>query len=194
MHPLFQAGEGGSTPTSALQLHFGPIAMRDAVRLNRLWHSRLPSIDLRLGSRVCYGAECEGVTYAIAIWTHPVCNQLPQDVWLELRRFAIAYDAPKNTASRMLGWMARDLARRLPRLELLISYQDRDSHKGTIYRAAGWFPVAVGGGGGWNASRTTRKAVRISSKIRWEKEVGLARHGDSANGEARPSPAGLPPV
>lgn len=173
MCPLFQAGEGGSIPTSALQLRFEEIGMREAVVLNRLWHSRLPNIDKRLGNRTCYGAHFGGVLYAVAIWTNPVCNQLPQDTWLELRRMAIAPDAPKNTASRMLGWMARDLPKRLPHLAVLVSYQDRDVHAGTIYKAAGWTGTDLptrSEHGHWARERgRPRKSRAILRKVRWEK-------------------------
>jgi hypothetical protein len=53
---------------------------------------------------------------------------------------AIAPDAPKNTASRMLGWMARNIAKRFPEVTTLVSYRDCDAHLGTIYAASGWVP------------------------------------------------------
>lgn len=73
---LFQVGDGGSLPTSALQLFVHRIDTEDALRLNAAWHSRLP-------------------------------RMLPQKEWLEMKRFAIGPDAPKNTASRMLAVMTR---------------------------------------------------------------------------------------
>src|SRR5690242_2929768 len=100
-HPLFQAGDGGSIPTSALELYFHAIEQSDAARLNRGWHSRFPELGGG-GSRVCYAAEHAGRWYAVAIWTNPTSPKLPQTRWLMLKRFAIAPDAPKNSASRML--------------------------------------------------------------------------------------------
>ena len=40
--PLFHTGNGGSIPTSTLQLRFYPCHREFAARMNKLWHSRLP--------------------------------------------------------------------------------------------------------------------------------------------------------
>lgn len=179
-YPLFQAGGGGSTPTSALQLIFRVIDIREAKPLNSLWHSRLP----RLGdpnsifkAGVCFGADFGGVWYAVAVWSRPVARLLPSDgSVLELRRLAVAPDAPRNTPTRMLGWMARWIARERPAVVRLVSYQDTEAHTGGIYRGAGWRPVVVLG------SRTTwEHRVQAATgkrrppdqsksvKVRWEK-------------------------
>ena len=136
MQSLFQGDEGGSTPTSALQLRFVEIGRQRFKRLNREWHSRLPeSPD---GHRVCYAALFDGRVWAVAMWTNPSAPALPQREWIELKRFAIAPGRPDNTASRMLGWMARDIYRRFPEVTTLVSYRDCEAHDGTIYKAAGW--------------------------------------------------------
>ncbi len=139
MRPLFQVVEGGSIPTSALDLRFDKISLKQARPLNRLWHSRFPEVGGG-GSRICYVAEFNGLAYATAIWTNPTAPALPQMEWLMLKRFAIAPDKPKNTASRMMGWMIRDILKRneFDEVETLVSYSDPDSHEGTIYRATGW--------------------------------------------------------
>jgi hypothetical protein len=176
--PLFHAGGRGPSPTSALSLFFTPVGLKAAAALNRLWHSRLPDFDRRtqtLDRCACYAAEFEGVYFAVAIWTNPVNRSLPQKACLELRRFAVAADAPKNTASRMLGWMVRDLCRRFPTVSRLVSYQDCDVHQGTIYRAAGWTPVRLPPRSEcrhWCNSRRkdgARKALAVLNKVRWEK-------------------------
>lgn len=171
--PLFQEEGSGAIPTSALDLCFGTIDTESAIRLNRLWHSRLPRFG-RAPVKVCYGAEFEGIYYAVAIWSNPVARLLPQD-WLELRRLAIAPDAPKNTASRMLGWMARDIRCRFPDTPRLVSYQDTEVHTGTIYRAAGWEATAIaeasyGDHHQWsNKSRARAKGQSDAAKQRWER-------------------------
>ena len=150
-HPLFQAGGGGSIPTSALQLRFAQSDVRTALELNALWHSVLPNLaigNVKGGGplHVCYTAEYEGGYYAAAIWSTPIAlNRMrwTGDEVLELRRMAIADNAPKNTATRMLGWMTRDIRKRFPSLVVLISYQAVDHHEGTIYKAAGWNPGPV---------------------------------------------------
>lgn len=171
--PLFQAEYGGAKPTSALQLRFSGVAESVFKVLNEGWHSRLP----RVGNshfRVCYSAECNNVIYAVAAWSNPVARLLPQREWLELRRFAIASGAPKFTASRMLGWMRRDIAERLPEVTRLISYQDLDAHKGTIYKASGWkqaenFKPRARGWTGWGTRpRKGRTNQAVAPRMRWE--------------------------
>lgn len=179
MRPLFQAEEGGSTPTSALQLFFSPTDRDTFARLNRDWHSRLPKINATVGGKVFYSAEFDGIAYAVAMWSNPVARLLPQKTWLELRRFAIADDSPPNTASRMLAWMARDIRQRFPEIVRLVSYQDTEVHDGTIYKASGWKQAegykgrrkgwAAGQGGGATRMRRTNQAPAI--RMRWEKAL-----------------------
>ena len=177
MHPLFQAGQGGSIPTSALQLTFGACSRETFKELNAEWHSRLPMIGNSHG-RVYYRAEHNGVIYAVAMWSNPVARLLPQREWIELRRLAIAPDAPKNTASRMLGWMARDIKRRFPEVIRLVSYQDCEAHTGTIYKAAGWVVPEgyISRARGWAKSKTGkgregRTDQAVAPRMRWERSV-----------------------
>lgn len=150
---LFQERGSGAIPTSALCLTLEPIDFAHAKRLNALWHSRLPRIGtgfVKNQPYPCWAAIYEGRYYAVAIWSPPVARLLLQDwSWLELRRLAVAPDAPRNTASRCLGVMTRLIRRHRPNAVRLISYQDTEVHTGCIYRAAGWSPTTVGGGS-WN--------------------------------------------
>lgn len=175
-YPLFQEEGSGSIPTSALDLRFECIALKRAIELNREWHSRLPKVVysniIRTVRHVCYSAECDGMFYAVAIWTNPVARLLPQTTWLELRRLAIADDAPKNTATRMIGWMVRDIRKRFPVIERLVSYQDTAVHNGTIYRAAGWTATMLNKDGEWNRPNRFREAAQAgSAKQRWELDL-----------------------
>lgn len=171
--PLFQAEYGGEVPTSALQLRFSAVQESVFKSLNSEWHSRLPKIG-NSHFRVCYSAECSNVIYAVAAWSNPVARLLPQLTWLELRRFAIAPDAPKFTASRMLGWMRRDIIQRFPDVERLISYQDLEVHSGTIYKASGWkhaenFKPRARGWIGWGTRpRKGRTNQNVAPRMRWE--------------------------
>lgn len=174
--PLFQTEGGGSTPTSALSLFFDTCNRETFARLNLAWHSRLPKIEASQ-FRVCYVAECDGIYYATAAWSNPVARLLPQLTWLELRRMAISDDAPRNTASRMIGWMVRDIRRRFPEVERLISYQDCDAHAGTIYKASGWTQAEnyISRSRGWAAGaggatyRKNRANQSVAPRMRWEK-------------------------
>jgi hypothetical protein len=179
-YPLFHAGGGGSTPTSALQFQIIGCPIEQAVALNRRWHSRLPILR---NYQACeaFAAEFEGLYYAVAIWSHPVARMLNGKGMWELRRMAIAPDAPKNTASRMLGVMALLIRRSKPDVQTLISYQDMEVHAGTIYKAAGWAKAVLSGGGEW--ARPSRYRPRVQSgaqKQRWEKSL-IAESGRCVN-------------
>jgi len=135
----------------------------------------LPNLDARCSGggpipAQCYVAEFDGHWYAAAIWTGPVNRELGQmgDRILELRRFAIVDVAPRNTASRMLAYMVRDLRRSWPTLERFVSYQATAHHDGTIYKAAGWQPVGYTRFARWSDTRQRGRAQTVSDKVRWE--------------------------
>lgn len=168
MHPLFHGDEGGSIPTSPLQLDVGRIEMKVAIPLNDKWHSRLPAFTSPPERCMAYGAAHGGIFYAVAIWSPPLARMLNHTGRYELRRFAIAPDAPRNTASRVLRVMALLLAKERPDVDTLISYQDTAVHSGTIYKAAGWSPVLRSTGGEWIRARGSIKAQSAAPKVRWE--------------------------
>jgi len=174
-YPLFQAGSGGAIPTSALDLRVVKVVFADALAMNRLWHSRLPRMGTGFIKRqpfLCYAAEFDGIYYAAAIWSNPVARKLPQQEWLELRRLAIAPDAPRNTASRLMSVMARLIRKERPEVTTLVSYHDTEVHTGSIYRAAGWVATVRSGGGGWSCpSRPHPKVQSDAPKQRWEKSL-----------------------
>ncbi len=142
VNPLFQPGKSISVPISALQLRVVKIGMRLACDLNRQWHSLLPRADL--GNMLCgnmsvaYGAEHDDRWYAVAIWSQPIIRANCDGKTIELRRMAICADAPKYTASRILGVMRRLIKKEMPYLTRAISYQAIEVHEGTIYKASGW--------------------------------------------------------
>jgi len=180
MHPLFQEGEGGPTPTSALQMRVEPCPLTMAMELNAKWHSVLPKThfaNLKAGFHsICYAAEFNGITYAVSIWSDPVNRSLCDGKTIELRRLAIAPDAPKNTASRMLSIMTRLLAKRFPELARAVSYQAVDVHRGTIYKAAGWTQTVFVKFTPWDRKTAGKRGRRRdpqtkSDKQRWEKEL-----------------------
>lgn len=193
MHPLFQAGQGGSIPTSALSLVISECRWEVAAGLNARWHSVLPVCDkgsMSRGMAKFYVAEHDGIAYAVAIWSSPVTQFQDDGKTIELRRLAISDDAPKNTASRMLAVMTRLLRRAFPDATRLISYQAVAVHAGTIYKAAGWFPTSLTKHSDWGTRKrrqprsarqranavdghvetpsTRRPPQVVSDKQRWE--------------------------
>ena len=167
---FFRPGEDGSPPSSPRQLSSLIIPQTIAKQLNRLWHSRLPEMGNM--PSLSFGFEYDGIYYASAMWSNPVARALPQQTWFELRRFAIAPDAPKNTASWCLGYMERYIKKHRPEMERLISYQDTEVHHGTIYKAANWEAGRVSSGDDWVRNNRHRKASQTASvKVRWEKNL-----------------------
>ena len=174
--PLFQAEYGGEVPTSALQLRIVKVSSKTAKTLNELWHSRLPKIENWRMCELCFAAECNNVFYAVALWSNPVNRNLHEQGCFELRRMAIAPDAPRFTASRMLAVMRKMIVAEKPELKRLISYQDTEVHTGTIYKAAGWINAGnnhQGGKCGWDNNVRARaehngKNPLLAPKNRWE--------------------------
>lgn len=169
-YPLFQEEYGGSIPTSALQLIFSRIGIKYALLLNEQWHSRLPLLSNWQGC-FAYGAECNNVMYGIAIWGRPVARSFNGLGYIELRRMAVSDDAPKNTASRMIGWMLREI-RKEGTYKKAISYQDTEVHSGIIYKATGW-NATRSGKDSWDRPKQGNSRRRLDRqvvglKIRWE--------------------------
>lgn len=165
--------------TSPLQFEFKRIPNKLGAQLNQEWHSVLPYIPV-FHIQIAYGAYYQERCFAVALWGRPVARTICGIGWLELRRMAICKDAPKNTASCMLAWMARELKRERPDIVKLISYQDTEIHHGTIYKASGWkgidrssSPVNWGGAAQTKTppSRIRTGKVLKAVKVRWEKDI-----------------------
>lgn len=185
VEPLLQWNHDPRTPEKASQLHVTRCPIQYARKLNERWHSRLPKTQFGPW-QFAFHAHYDHVTYAVALWHNPSARTLPGH-WLELRRMAVAPDAPHCTASRMLSQMARYFAIHHPDRERLISYQDTAVHKGTIYLAAGWEPThqstprvrnrTVGRKGTTRAYRSNQNGVAVdsTSKVRWERAITSRR-------------------
>jgi hypothetical protein len=73
----------------------------------------------------------------------------------------------------MIGIMRRIIAKEMPHITILISYQDTDVHVGTIYRASGWTAVAQNKGTSWtNDTRQRNQEQSLADKVRWEYRLG----------------------
>jgi len=144
--------------------------------LNEHFHSRLP-IFRQTMALACYAAIYANRYYAAAIWSNPSSAMINQS-WIELKRFVITDDAPKNTASKMISWMVKQIKKEYPACPRLISYQDPIVHDGTIYKASNWICTGSRKSGGFSS---TKRRFRYQDqakgdKIRWE--FRLADAGD----------------
>jgi len=145
-----------------------------ACRLNAAWHSRLPYIHwsnvVRNRRYVCYAVSYNCQDFAVGIWSAPLAaNRLTDGhLLLELRRLAVCSQAPSNTASWMIGQMIRAIRVKFPEVIKLISYQDVEVHKGTIYKASNWFIEANVTLTKWTTKSRKRNLEQTTSpKIRW---------------------------
>ena len=184
--PLFQAEYGGSKPTSALQLKVQKCGWHLFVKLTDLWHSRLPKAGAYYTNGIFFVAECNNLYYATAGWSEPIAIGLNGKHCFELRRFAIAPDAPKNTATRLLSVMIRKIKAERPDVERLVSYQDTEVHKGTIYKASGWKIARVmpDGEKSWDTHCRPSALQSTAPKTRWELAL---RESANAAGERQPA-------
>ena len=162
-------------PTSPRQFMVSEIDAMLACRLNKMWHSRLPRIHwsnvVRNKKYVCYGLFYRSICYATAIFSSPVARSFDGDTVLELRRYAIKSDAPKNTASWGLGKMIKLIRVKFPDVIKVISYQDVSVHRGTIYKASNWKAATTTKFASWGISRKRNKDQSTSDKIRWEYDL-----------------------
>ncbi len=179
LNPLWQ--ESVTPAATVRELSCDLCAPEFARSLNAAWHSRLPNTQ-RGPWQYAFAAHKSGIVYAVALWHNPSARTLPSH-WLELRRLAIADDAPHCTASWMLAKMIRWFQANHPERERAISYQDCGVHTGTIYRAAGW-TVGLVAKPRLRDRSTPRKGTRRdyrtdangkdaagSAKVRWEKAL-----------------------
>ena len=160
-------------PDSPKKMRLLEVGVEFAMRHNEMWHSRLPETyhGNLVGNKHCvfYGAEYQDHCFAVAIWTSPVARKLAeQGTFLELRRLAIAPDAPKFSATWMLGKMVKNIKFKFPEVTKLVSYQDTEVHTGTIYAAANWKKDHISKGAEWSVpSRKRPKSQSTADKVRW---------------------------
>jgi hypothetical protein len=173
-----QFAGSGALPTNPHQFTLKEIKPQVASLLNERWHSRLPKIHwsniVRNTHYVCYGFFFKGNPYGVGIWSSPVAQNRFKDgkKIIELRRLALADNCPKNTASRVISVMTKLVQRKFPEIRRLISYQDTEVHKGTIYKASGWKRAKETSFASWSTkNRKRNKDQATGKKIRWEKEV-----------------------
>ena len=164
-----------SPPLTPRQFIIKEIDVQLACKLNRMWHSRLPKIHwsniVRNKKYVCYGLFYESICWAIAIFSSPIARYMNGTTILELRRYAIKEDAPKNTASWGLGQIVKLIREKFPDITKLISYQDVSVHNGTIYRASNWRASTTTNFTSWGNSRKRNPDQAIGNKTRWEYDL-----------------------
>lgn len=140
--PLFQEEDGGSSPTSPLQLHFREIMPKTAMIAYRRWHYLG---DVEFISQVNFGAYWEQKLEGAISYGPPNATDLKgywdrhtQNNWFEIKRLALSPLCPRNSESRFIA-ITTKLLRRVADVKGIVSYaDDAQGHKGTIYKASGF--------------------------------------------------------
>lgn len=142
VHPLFQEDEGGSIPTSPLQLKIRSIG-HDAAKVAYVrWHYLR---GREFFSTYNFGAYC-GRAFLGAISFGPPNAKVIRGLftpdrqfgWLEITRLAMSPDCGKNSESRFIAISIR-LLRRTAVVRGILAYADDGAgHVGTIYKASGF--------------------------------------------------------
>jgi hypothetical protein len=163
----FQVEGGGAIPTSALQLRVEKVAFHHiAPYLIDLHYLGRRSSIPKVSYAVFFGWRCVGCL----VYGQPVARLEDQRTTLELNRFWLADECPKNSESRLLGVTTRLLKRDAPHIKRVIAYSDSAmGHKGTIYKASGW-SAQPGRLDTWErANRVRRNPKVMGVKTKWEK-------------------------
>jgi hypothetical protein len=130
---VFQTGDGGSTPTSAL--HFSECSVAEVSGFFTVHYlKRRPSVV-----RFCAKAVMNGEGMGCITFSEPPAqtNTRYGGPVLELSRLFLLDSAPKNSESRFSAWSLRAVAKKFPDKIGVVSYADPSAgHRGVIYRAS----------------------------------------------------------
>jgi hypothetical protein len=122
-------------------LRLAPIDRASAERIIRQHPLGIGSRSYSFAVGVFWQTELAGAL----IWGAPVVNyavyayRLYQREALELRKFWLANELPRNSESRCLAICVRLIAKQYPHLRLLLTYCDSEE-AASAYRASGWIP------------------------------------------------------
>jgi hypothetical protein len=143
-HGVHQHRVGGSTPT--YPLHIKACRLSDIREFIEKWHYAHSSFGVtgKYFFSVWHDAKLVGAAIFGIPAAYNVSKKYADDArtLVELRRFCLADEAPKNSESRALGVMFRAL-RKLG-VKVILSYADpAHGHVGTIYKATGFEYVGL---------------------------------------------------
>jgi hypothetical protein len=133
------AEEGGSIPT--YPLHIQTCRLADIREFIERWHYSHSTFGIT--GKYFFSVRCNGELTGAAIFGAPAAYNIASKYapdgapLVELRRFCMVDELPKNSESRALGVMFRAL--RKQGVTRIISYADpAHGHVGTIYKATGF--------------------------------------------------------
>jgi hypothetical protein len=143
MQLLFHEVEGGSIPTSPLQMKLRPISYNSAIAFYSKWHY-LGKTDFI--ASLNYGAFFEDRCVGVISYGTPNATDIKdlydrnnQEGWFEIKRLAMEDACPKNSESRMIGISIQLIKKSNKKIKGIITYADAGvGHIGTIYKASGF--------------------------------------------------------
>ncbi len=104
------------------------------------------------------------------MWGRPTARTYDYTRILELTRMYMIDETEPSAESKALGMARKYIRKHFPEIKGLISYSSTgEKHKGTIYKADGWFAIGTTTGGAWN--KVGRANIDTSKKIRWVRSV-----------------------
>lgn len=148
-----------------------PITLAEAKRAVGDWHSHHTA---PVGHRLSVGAFVDEALVAAIVWGRPVAAGFDAEAVWEVTRLAVGPDAPRYTATRLLGPTTSAVIKLGVRR--CVSYTRMDE-RGTCYLAAGWHPTGIVKGREWVSGN---KALRwlpglyvpsseVVDRVRWER-------------------------
>jgi hypothetical protein len=145
--PLFQGEDGGSNPTSPLQLLFRECGANTAAIAYRRWHYLG---DQGFISQISFGAYFNQVLEGAISYGPPNATDLAgywtrntQGQWWEIKRLVMSPKCPKNSESRFIA-ITMKLLRKLVLMRGVVTYaDDSQGHVGTIYKACGFTALGM---------------------------------------------------
>lgn len=177
--PVDLTGEGGSFPTSSLQIQPKDIRLEKISRATarRIWledhylHRDFSNPSLELGA---FNKDMSKLVGAIAFSARLGGSKKggAPHIW-EIRRMFLSEECARNSESRVLSIACRIIVPRIaPHVKQIISYSDVEKmkHKGTIYKAAGFVYAGMTAvdplGEGWG-THGSHQVKDNWSKKRW---------------------------
>ena len=174
---MLSAEASGGEAAAVSEFYMRPLTLAEARQGVNEWHSH-HSPHMR--HRLALGAFVDGSMVAACVWEDPKAQALRGDgrCW-ELSRLACGPDAPKYTASRLIG--ASTSAVLKLGITRCVSYT-RVDERGTCYKASNWHPVSHVRGRDWTSgNKSTRwlpglyePSTEVIDRVRWEAGPGAA--------------------
>jgi len=119
------------------------------------------------GWKYAFAIKYKEYVVGCAVFSRPVARLEDQEDTLELRRFVLLDECPRNSESYILGQLLKLLKRE--GWKRFISYSDLEQgHSGIIYKATNWKCLGVVGGADWRNRRGRVCEVGRHKKLKWE--------------------------